>query len=195
MDFNIIRIARVVMNVTDLNASRDFYVNALGFIETDSSSEWIALRGLEEHCHHSLLLKKGEKPGVHVVSYKVWEEAHLAALETFFKGKGSKAIWYEADDAAGIGKTLRVEDPSGIPLEFFVEMKGVERCIQKYDLYRGARVQRIDHINCMVPDVEAAVSFYTKELGFRVSEYTATEDDRLGRHGCTVNQQSMMLLL
>ncbi|MDR7071915.1 3,4-dihydroxyphenylacetate 2,3-dioxygenase [Fictibacillus barbaricus] len=178
MDFNIIRIARVVMNVTDLNASRDFYVNALGFIETDSSSEWIALRGLEEHCHHSLLLKKAEKPGVHLVSYKVWEDSHLTALEAFFKGKGSKANWYEADDATGIGKTLRVEDPSGIPLEFFAEMKGVERCIQKYDLYRGARVQRIDHINCMVPDVEAAVSFYTKELGFRVSEYTATEDDR-----------------
>ncbi|MCM3718628.1 3,4-dihydroxyphenylacetate 2,3-dioxygenase [Fictibacillus phosphorivorans] len=178
MDFNIIRIARVVMNVTDLNASRDFYVNALGFIETASSSDWMALRGLEEHCHHSLLLKKADKPGVHAVSYKVWEDAHLDALASFFKGKGSKVLWKEADQSVGIGRTLCVEDPSGIPLEFFVEMEGVERCIQKYDLYKGARVQRIDHINCMVPDVEAAVSFYTKELGFRVSEYTATEDDR-----------------
>jgi catechol 2,3-dioxygenase len=178
MDFNIIRIARVVMNVTDLNASRDFYANAPGFIETASSRDWIALRGLEEHCHHSLLLRKGEKPGVHVVSYKVWEESHLTALESFFAGKGSVVHWHEADSATGIGKAIRVEDPSGIPLEFFVEMEGVERCIQKYDLYRGARIQRIDHINCMVPDVEAAVSFYTNELGFRVSEYTTTEDDR-----------------
>ncbi|MET3729069.1 catechol 2,3-dioxygenase [Fictibacillus halophilus] len=178
MDFNIIRIARVVMNVTDLHASRDFYVNALGFIETAATSEWMALRGLEEHSHHSLLLKKADKPGVHVVSYKVWEGSHLNELETFFKGKGAKVLWKDADPAVGIGKTLCVEDPSGIPLEFFVEMESVERCIQKYDLYRGARVQRIDHINCMVPDVEAAVQFYTDELGFRVSEYTATEDDR-----------------
>lgn len=58
MDFNILRVARVVMNVTDLNNSRDFYVNALGFIETESDDQHIYLRGLEEHCHHCLVLKK-----------------------------------------------------------------------------------------------------------------------------------------
>ena len=35
------------------------------------------------------------------------------------------------------------------------------------DLY--ARIQRIDHINCFTPDVQASYDFYT-ELGFRLSK-------------------------
>ena len=44
--------------------------------------------------------------------------------------------------------------------------------LQKYAAYQGARIQRIDHINCFTPDVQASYDFYT-ELGFRL-----TEDDR-----------------
>ncbi|MFC0189224.1 3,4-dihydroxyphenylacetate 2,3-dioxygenase [Fictibacillus aquaticus] len=178
MDYNIIRVARVTMNVTDLNAAKDFYVNALGFIETESTNEYMALRGLEEHVHHSLLLRKADKPGVHALGYKVWEESDLEKLEQFFQTRGSRTAWLEKGAQPGVGRALRAEDVSGIPVEFFAEMDGAERCLQKYDLYRGARVQRIDHVNCMVPDVEGAVKFYTEELGFRVSEYTATEEDR-----------------
>lgn len=178
MDFNIIRVARVVMNVTDLNASRDFYVNALGFIETEADKDSIYLRGLEEHCHHCLVLKKSEQPGVHSVGYKVWEDKDLEGIEAFFKSKGLPVRWEEAGKQKALGRTLKVTDPSGIPLEFFAAMDRVERCLQKYDLYKGARIQRIDHVNCMVPDVEQSVAFYTEELGFRCSEYTATEEDR-----------------
>lgn len=67
MNFNIIRIARTILNVKDLDRSREFYVNALGFVETESSDEYIYLRGLEEHTHHSLVLKKSDKPGVHAL--------------------------------------------------------------------------------------------------------------------------------
>ncbi len=58
MEFNIIRIARTILNVKDLDRSREFYVNALGFVETECDEEHIYLRGLEEHVHHSLVLKK-----------------------------------------------------------------------------------------------------------------------------------------
>lgn len=44
MNFNIIRIARTILNVKDLDRSREFYVNALGFVETESSDEYIYLR-------------------------------------------------------------------------------------------------------------------------------------------------------
>ncbi len=57
MSFDIIRAGRAVLHVTDLEKSRQFY-DALGFIETESDENQIFLRGLEEHNHHSLLLKK-----------------------------------------------------------------------------------------------------------------------------------------
>jgi catechol 2,3-dioxygenase len=179
MNFNILRAARAVVRVTDLNAARDFYVNALGFIETESDSEHIYLRGLEEHVHHSYVLKKADCPGVEVVGYKVSREEDLEALSDFFEQKGYETRWLEKGNQRALGRTLRTQDISGIPIEFFCEMETVERMLQRYDLYKGSRMQRIDHFNCMVPDVEKAHDFYINELGFSCSEYTATEEDRV----------------
>lgn len=179
-NFNIIRTARAVVRVTDLNASRDFYVNALGFIETESDEEHIYLRGLEEQGHHSYVLKKAEAPGVEVISYKVSEEADLDELESFFYRKGYPTKWLEAGEQRAVGRALRVMDISGIPLEFFAKMDTVKRALQHFHLYKGAQMQRIDHFNCMVPDVQKAHDFYIDELDYRVSEYTTTAgDDRV----------------
>ncbi|EIT84334.1 3,4-dihydroxyphenylacetate 2,3-dioxygenase [Fictibacillus macauensis ZFHKF-1] len=179
MDFNIIRIARTVINVKDLERSRAFYVDALGFIETERDDEHLYLRGLEEHTHHSLVLKKADTLGVHALGYKVEKDEQLEALEAFFKQQGLPTKWMPQGTQRALGRSLRVHDVSGMPLEFFAEMEGVERMLQRYDLYRGARIQRIDHVNCAVADVEKAYDFYRKSLGFRCSEYTANDDDRV----------------
>src|SRR5699024_11286572 len=76
-----------------------------------------------------------------------------------------------------IGRALRVIDISGIPVEFFYKMDTVKRALQRFDLYRGANMQRIDHFNCMVPDVQKAYDFYINELDYRVSEYTTTRSE------------------
>jgi catechol 2,3-dioxygenase len=175
--FNIIRVASVIMNVTDLQKARHFYVDTLGFIETESDSEHIYLRGLEERVHHSLVLKKDDKPGVQSIFYKVEKEEDLYLLQALFEQKNLPVRWLEKGAIRSIGRILQVIDPSGIPLSFFSEMEEAERMLQRYDLYKGARVQRIDHVNCSVPDVQKAYDFYINELGFRCSEYTATEDD------------------
>lgn len=127
MNFNIIRAARAVFNVTNLEESRRFYINALGFVETASDENHIYLRGLEEHCHHSLVLQKAEEPSVEVISYKVQSEADLDALSAFFSEKGSQTKWMEIGTQKAMGRTLRVQDISGLPLEFFAEMETVDR--------------------------------------------------------------------
>ena len=40
--------------------------------------------------------------------------------------------------------------------------------------HRAAFIQRIDHLNCFTPDVQASYDFYI-ELGFRLTEYTETD--------------------
>ncbi|WML31767.1 3,4-dihydroxyphenylacetate 2,3-dioxygenase [Neobacillus sp. OS1-32] len=179
MDFNIIRIARVVINVSDLDRSREFYVNALGFVETESDDQHIYLRGLEEHVHHSLVLKKSDKLGVHALGYKVVKEEDLDKLAALFESKGLKTKWLEEGSQHAVGRALHVHDVSGMPLEFFCKMEGAERLLQRYELYRGARIQRIDHVNCSVTDVEKAYNFFMNELGFACSEYTATGDEKI----------------
>lgn len=179
MDFNIIRIARVVYNVTDIERSRKFYVDTLGFIETESDENTLYLRAMEEHTHHCLVLQKADKPGIVALGYKVAKDSDLDALEELFASRGLKTKWMEEGSQRAVGRALRVQDVSGMSLEFFCKMDKAERLLQRYDLYKGARVQRIDHVNCMVRDVEKAYDFFTNELGFACSEYTTDSDGRI----------------
>ncbi|WP_079525925.1 3,4-dihydroxyphenylacetate 2,3-dioxygenase [Halobacillus hunanensis] len=178
MNFDIIRTGRAILHVTDLDKSRAFY-EALGFIETASDDKNLFLRGIEEHNHHSLLLKKAETPVVEVISYKVRSEEDLDRLAAFFEKQGSKVKWMEKGSQQAVGRALRIQDVSGLPVEFYAEMEPAERLLQKYHLHKGAKVQRIDHFNCMVPDVEKAYNYYINELGFSCSEYTAGEEEKI----------------
>ncbi|HYJ43088.1 MAG TPA: VOC family protein, partial [Xanthobacteraceae bacterium] len=87
---------------------------------------------------------------------------------------GSKGLPTAFRDTAHQGRTLRASDPLGMPLEFYFKMDQGERMLQKYAAYQGARIQRIDHLNCFTPEVQASYAFYT-ELGFRLTEYTETD--------------------
>lgn len=176
---DIIRTARAILGVADLERSRRFYEDALGFVLTERDDDHLYFRGYEEHVHHSLVLKKAEVSYVEAIGFKVRSEADLDALAERFQREGRKIRWLEKGMQRAVGRALRVEDPSGVVVEYFAEMEKVERFLQRYELYRGARMQRIDHFNCLVPDVQKAYDYYTGSLGFACSEYTATKDDRL----------------
>ena len=75
----------------------------------------------------------------------------------------------------GQGRALRVQDPSGLPVEFFCAIEQRERLLQRFDLYRGAHIMRVDHFNCQVPDVQRAYDWWTQQLGFATSEYTVAD--------------------
>src|SRR5690606_29095001 len=80
------------------------------------------------------------------------------------------------DEEPGQGRAIRVQDPFGLPLEFYARLDQVERHLQRFDRYQGAHVMRFDHFNVQLPDVDAAYAWYARGLGFGCSEYTATED-------------------
>ncbi|SFE82478.1 3,4-dihydroxyphenylacetate 2,3-dioxygenase [Alteribacillus iranensis] len=178
MSFDIIRAGRAILHVTDLNKSREFY-DALGFVETDSDEENIFYRGIEERNHHCLWLKKKPEAAVEAISYKMASEKDLDALHAHFQRQGFQTKWMEKGSQTAIGRTLRIRDVSGLPIEFYAEMDQVNRMTQQFHLHKGAKVQRIDHFNCAVPDVEKAYDYYVKQLGFSCSEYTATEEERI----------------
>ena len=179
MTLDITRTGRAVLHVTDLDASRKFYVDALGFVETEADENHIYLRGYEEQNHHSLLLKKSDKAAVEVISYKVYAEEELDKIEEVVKKKDLAYKWVPKGEQHAVGRALRVQDVSGLSLEFYAEMDKVESLLQRYDLQKGSRVQRIDHLNCLVPDVQKAYDFYNEEFGFRPSEYTEDDEGKL----------------
>lgn len=174
MKYDIIRLAHVELNVTDLTRSRDFYVNGLGFIETESDEEHIYLRALEDANHHCIVLTKAHVPSLNHISYRVGAEEELNRLAQFFLSQNLTIRWMDKDEEKGQGRALRVQDPAGMPVEFFFEMDRAERMLQKFDRQYGGKVKRIDHANCLVQDINKMNEWYTQNLGFRCSEYTVT---------------------
>ena len=69
--FNIIRLSHVDFGVTDLAASRAFYVDILGLQVTDEDDETIYLRAMEERGHHCMVLHKSDTAHVKALSFKV----------------------------------------------------------------------------------------------------------------------------
>ena len=171
--FNIVRMSHIELGVTDLEASRTFYTEILGLIETEQVGDSIYLRCLEERNHHSFVLTKTDEPTVKRFGFKVSSEADLDAIKVHFDGEGLPAQWV---DQYGQGRSLLVRDPVGIPVEFCYAFDQVERNLQKYASYHGCHPQRIDHFNCFTPDVQASHDFWAMNLGFRTTEYTKTED-------------------
>jgi catechol 2,3-dioxygenase len=179
--FDIVRAAHVEFTVKDLERSRRFYVNALGFTETFSDANKIYLRGLEDRFSHSLILSKsreGEMPCVDHIAYRVRTEEDLDALESLFqKRTGKKGLRLkESELELGRGSALRAQDPFGFPIEFFSKMDDAEWNLRHFDRYRGARIMRIDHFNVLTPEVRGLSDWYTDRLGFSCSEFTETEE-------------------
>ena len=173
--FNIVRLSHVEFTVTDLAASRAFYVDLLGLQVTDEDERTIYLRAMEERGHHCIVLKKADAAGADHLGFKLFDEGDLERAEVFFAKKGLPVEWVERPYQS---RTLRTSDPHGIPLEFYVTMDRLPPIHQRYELYHGARPLRIDHFNCFSPSVDDSVAFYN-EMGFRVTEYT--EDEETGR--------------
>src|SRR5260370_21545999 len=75
--FNIIRSSHVVLDVVDLNTSRQFYENNVGLHVEDRDDEAVYLRGSAEHQHHSLVLRKADTAGCNRLGFQVCNEQDL----------------------------------------------------------------------------------------------------------------------
>lgn len=170
--FNVVRASHVELTVTDLARSRAFYVDCLGYLVSDEDSGALYLRAVEERNHHSIVLRKGAQASALTLGFKVGSEEDIDKAAAWFRARNLPVSFPKV---AYQGRTLRTTDPHGMSVDFYFRMDQRERMLQHYKAYQGARIQRIDHINCFTPDVQASYDFYT-EIGFRLTEYTETDD-------------------
>ena len=178
---DIVRCAYMELVVTDLAASRAFYVDVLGLIVTEEDESTIYLRSLEEFIHHNLVLRKGPVAAVAALAYRVRTPEDLDARRGVLQGaRMPRRAPRRTASSKGIGDSVRVEDPLGFPYEFFYDVEHVERLAWRYDLYTPGALVRLDHFNQVTPTCPAAVK-YMEDLGFRVTEDIQDEAGTLRR--------------
>jgi catechol 2,3-dioxygenase len=173
--FDILRAAFVELQVTELAAAEHFYAELLGMIVSARTDDAVFLRGWEERQHHSLILRQAPMASAARLGFRVRAESDLGLLAAHFDAGGHEMRWVEADADPGMGRSLRVWDPFGFPLEFFHSMAQFETQHQRFDLHRGAPLLRFDHLNLHSPRVEDTFRFWLS-LGFRCSEYISTDN-------------------
>ena len=170
--FNITRASHVVLTARDLEASRAFYADVLGFVATEIADDALYLRGLEERAHHSITIRREAGPAVcRRIGLRVFTDDDLARAAEYFQKGGFPVRWVEVPHQ---GKTLHVDDAIGTPLELCAEIDEVPTKLQEFHHYKGASPLRLDHFQVVAQDVLKGTLFYTA-LGFRLTEYTATD--------------------
>jgi catechol 2,3-dioxygenase len=172
--FDIMRAAFVELHVTDLAASEEFYAQLLGMIVSARTDDAIYLRGWEERQHHSLILRQTPVAAAARLGFRVRSEQDLDLLAGHFRDLRTR--WFHAGSDPGMGRSLRVWDQFGYPLEFFHATEQFQTQHQRFDLHRGAPILRFDHLNLHSPRVEDTFRFWLS-LGFRCSEYISTDSE------------------
>lgn len=166
---DIVRCAYAELVVTDLAASRAFYVDVLGLTVTEEDESTIYLRCLEEFIHHNLVLRQGPVAAAAALAFRVRTPEDVGLAEEYYKALGCRTERRTDGFLKGIGDSVRVTDPLGFPYEFFYQVEHVERLAWRYDLYTPGALVRLDHFNQVTPDVQAGVK-YLEGVGFRVTE-------------------------
>lgn len=175
--YDILRAAYAELHVTDLDASERFYAELLGLRVALRTDDAVYLRGWEERQQHSLVLRRAPVAAVARIAFRVRAEDHLDLLAEDLAARGLRTEWADGPHP-GMGRALRAWDPLGYPLEFFHAIEQHETQLQRFDLQRGAPLLRFDHFNLHTPSLEESFRFWTS-LGFRCSEYIATDDEHV----------------
>jgi len=174
--FNITRASHVVLDVRDLSESRRFYTEVVGLVVTLETEAALYLRGVEEACHHSLVLRRSSGPAVcQRVGLRVLTERDLEKAHTEFSRRHCAVGWA---DIPYQGRTLHVTDPFGFRLELCAHMPVEPRHITRFQSQRGGAALRIDHFQLLTPSLRDALAFYM-QLGFWLTEYIGKDDDHI----------------
>jgi catechol 2,3-dioxygenase len=166
--FDITRCSHVRLTVKDLAAARDFYVEVAGLVVSAEDRDTVYLRGIEEVCHHSLVLRRdAQLASCDCIGMRVRYDDDLDKAKKVFDELGCQADWVERPHQ---GRTLLTRDQAGILIEFCASMPTVPRKLHDYQEHTGGCALRMDHYQVIIPDVGAAVAHYMR-LGFRVSKF------------------------
>ncbi|WP_413452645.1 3,4-dihydroxyphenylacetate 2,3-dioxygenase [Georgenia phoenicis] len=166
---DILRCAYMELVVTDLAASREFYVDILGLVVTHEDDDAIYLRSFEEFIHHNLVLRKGPQAAVAAFGFRVRSPEDVDRAEAYYRALGCEVRRSEEGFVRGIRNAVRVQDPLGFPYEFFYEVEHVQRLAWNYELYGPGALVRLDHFNQVYPDVVTGAE-YLENLGFKRTE-------------------------
>lgn len=155
--------------VPDLEAERRFYVDTWGLTEVASEDGLVYLAAPGSPEKFAVRLRQAAERSVELVGWAAETRADVDALYAHLSAMGAKIISAPSDlTGLGGGYGFRVFDLDGHALEISAEVeRGPSRSLTRNE----ALPIKISHVVFHTPKVTAAVEWYEKALGFRVSDW------------------------
>tara|TARA_R110001606_G_scaffold232277_1_gene379779 strand:- start:3378 stop:4298 length:921 start_codon:yes stop_codon:yes gene_type:complete len=163
-----LRLGYVGLNVSDLDASVNFYETLVGLkMDQRPQSDMAFLRCSDRH--HDVVLYKSDTPGVKRVGWQMESEAALDAIEAHLTSIriACQPVTVSERNELGIGRAFRATEPTtGATFEFYHEMEAAPESFQP----THTKIARLGHIVLSSADRSATESFLMNEMNFRVSD-------------------------
>ncbi|MEH7255140.1 3,4-dihydroxyphenylacetate 2,3-dioxygenase [Neobacillus niacini] len=184
----IIRLGQIELFVTNLEKSRDFYVDVLGFIEVERIEKSLYLRAVNEFEKYSLILTESSYAALASFGFRVSTPDYLHVLKAKHEELGIKTEMLVESPHPGKGPILKVAEPNGHPVEFYHSIEqlnignkqggGNALPMRHTHLQKGIPPLNIDHVNIRVENVQKALDYWEKHMDFSISEFVQGENGK-----------------
>lgn len=173
----IVSVGHAAFQVTDLEASIEHATGVLGFREVARRDGTVFLS--HGSAQHSLEYRQGPATGLDHVALQAQDGTALEEATGRLSDAG-----YQLEDGPDdplVERNVRFRMVSGHVFDLFVPARealdGYSCNGQPPWVPTGVRPRRVGHVNLNFTDVEAAQTFFTDVLGFRLSDIITTPDD------------------
>lgn len=173
----ILRPAFMQIRVLDMPASVEFYTKRIGFFQvTEGKDGRVYLKSQDEFDHHSLVLRRADTAGLDVMCFKVKDDSDLDVFEKRVSEFGYKVDHVPAGEQPGLGRRIGWTTGTGHRIELVAhsEMSDPHPMVNNPNVWvhepRGMKARRLDHALLCGPKIEREAEFFTKVLGFSVTE-------------------------
>ena len=178
-------------------ASLDFFVRVMGLTESGREGDSVYLRGWDDYEFHTLKLTASKQAGMGHVAFRAASPQALERRVAQLTRMGTAIGWSDGD--LGHGRTFQARGPGGHVFELYYDTKWYEAppelkpALKNQAMRfpaRGVNARRLDHLNLLVPDVEATEDFLTQGLGMRVTEKIMLDDGKAAGSWVTCTNKS-----
>jgi 2,3-dihydroxy-p-cumate/2,3-dihydroxybenzoate 3,4-dioxygenase len=167
------KLGYVVLSVTDLEKSAEFYENIVGLQFVERDNETVYLRS--SYDHHNMILEQGSEPGLKRVAFELEKASQFQDVFNYLTDKGLNPIELDVKETQKLaqGRTLRFKDPYvGVTYEFYVEMMQLGL---PYKPTHGLDIECLLHVVYESPHLEEITDFFVNTLNFKISDFSGRE--------------------
>jgi catechol 2,3-dioxygenase-like lactoylglutathione lyase family enzyme len=158
------RIGHATFETADLPRQTDYFADFLGLVIAEREKDRVYLS--TKIGQLAIELRKGDRECCLKLSFEVAPDSDFGALARALADDGIKSE-LRNDPVPGIGRVLAFADCKGTTVELFRDWSYLGKHLQ----VAGVGPLKLGHVAWVVNDVQAAVDFYARVLGFRVSDW------------------------